>query len=182
MATEKVGPPTISLTGPWSPYIAGAGLGLIAAGSLAFFGRPLGASGAYQSLASYAGRAVAPESAFFTVIRPARVDWQAFVLAGVFLGALVAAALSRQLRLRWMPEPAWERAFGPSRARRWSLVFLGAFLVEIGAAIAGGCTSGLAVSGGVALAPGAFVFMAGMFATGIPTAIIVARRRRGGST
>jgi hypothetical protein len=164
----------------WSPYAAGAGLGLIAATSLVFFQRPLGASGAYQSLASYAGRALAPDSTFFTMIRPAQVDWPTFLLVGVFLGALASSILSGELRLRWMPEPAWERAFGPSRALRWSLVFAGAVLIEIGAAIAGGCTSGLAVSGGVVLSPGAFVFMAGMFAAGIPTAVLIARRARKG--
>lgn len=165
----------------WSPYVAGAGLGLVAATSLAFFGRPLGASGAYQNLASYVGRVLAPDSAYFNVIRPAQIGWPVILLVGVFLGALVSSLLSGEFRLRWMPDSHWQEAFGSSRALRFSLVFLGAFLIEIGAAIAGGCTSGLAISGGVVLSPGAFVFMAGMFAAGIPTAVLVARRARGGS-
>jgi hypothetical protein len=57
------------------------------------------------------------------------------------------------------------------------LVFIGAILLEYGAGVAGGCTSGLAIWGGLQLAPAAFVFMGGMFATGILTALIVYRRR-----
>jgi hypothetical protein len=162
----------------WSPYLAGAGLGLVAAVSLAFFGRPLGASGAYQSLASYLGRVLWPESTFFTVLRPAELSFPTYVLAGVFLGALVSSLLSGEFRLRFLPDSGWQEAFGDSRALRGALVFVTAIFIEIGAAIAGGCTSGLAVSGGVALAPGAFVFMAGMFAAGIPTAVLVARRAK----
>ncbi len=162
----------------WSPYAAGAGLGLIAAVSLAFFGQRLGASGAYQGLAAYAGRALLPRSVYFTRIVEAQVGWQAYVVIGVLLGALLSSLASGDFRIRVVPDAGWREAFGPRPAVRWALAFLGAFLVEVGASIAGGCTSGLAVSGGVVLAPGAFVFMAGMFAAGIPTAVLVARRAR----
>lgn len=160
----------------WSPYAAGAGLGLVSAVSLAIYGRPLGASGAYQNLAAYAGRVLFPNDVFFKTVMPPRVEWQSFVLIGVFLGALVSSLASRDFQLRWMPDERWTDRFGRSRALRWALAFAGAFLVEIGAGIAGGCTSGLAISGGVVLAPAAFLFMAGMFAAGIPTAMLIGRR------
>jgi hypothetical protein len=57
------------------------------------------------------------------------------------------------------------------------LGFLGAIVLEYGAGIAGGCTSGLAISGGMLLAPAAFLFIAGMFASGIFTALIIYRNR-----
>lgn len=162
----------------WSPYVAGAGLGLVAAVSLAIFGQRLGASGAYQNLAAYAGRVLFPRSVFFNVLVPAEVGWQGYLLIGVLLGAFASSLASGTFRIRFMPDAGWREAFGPSRGTRWALAFLGAFLVELGASIAGGCTSGLGVSGGVVLSPGAFVFMAGMFAAGIPTAVLVARRAR----
>ena len=133
---------------------------------------------AYLRLAAYAGRAIAPANVYFGVVAPPEIGWQAALLVGVFCGSLVSALLGGELRLRWVPESGWREVFGTSRATRWALAFAGAFLIEVGAGIAGGCTSGLAVSGGVTLAPGAFVFMAGMFAAGIPTALLVARRRR----
>jgi hypothetical protein len=111
-------------------------------------------------------------------VRPPSLGFPELVLLGVLFGALVASLLSGTFRLRWMPDDGWVQAWGPRRSTRFALVFAGAFLIEVGAAIAGGCTSGLAVSGGVVLSPGAFVFMAAMFAAGIPTALLVARRAR----
>ena len=51
------------------------------------------------------------------------------------------------------------------------------FHLEYAAGIAGGCTSGLAISGGMLLVPAAFLFIAGMFASGIVTALIIYRKR-----
>ena len=70
-----------------------------------------------------------------------------------------------------------ETGLRPGRWKRWLALFVGAIILEYGAGIAGGCTSGLAISGGMQLAPSAFLFMAGMFASGIPTAMILYRRR-----
>jgi hypothetical protein len=50
-------------------------------------------------------------------------------------------------------------------------------ILEYGAGIAGGCTSGLAISGGMLLAPAAFIFIGGMFISGIFTALIVYGKR-----
>jgi hypothetical protein len=57
------------------------------------------------------------------------------------------------------------------------LLFVGAIIVEYAAGIAGGCTSGLAISGGMLLVPAAFLFIAGMFISGIVTALIVYGKR-----
>ena len=71
----------------------------------------------------------------------------------------------------------WKAIFGPQTWKRWVLAFLGAIILEYAAGIAGGCTSGLAISGGMLLAPAAFLFIAGMFASGIVTALIIYRKR-----
>ena len=76
-----------------------------------------------------------------------------------------------------MPDQQWTAVFGRSRARRWAVMFFGAIVLEIGAGIAGGCTSGLAISGGMLLAPAAFIFIGAMFASGIATAALLYRGR-----
>jgi hypothetical protein len=160
----------------WSAYTAGALLGVVVSVSMALLGRRLSGSGAYQELAGPLGRALQPSSVYWTqVIRPGE-HWNSLVLAGAILGAFSAASLGKRFRLRWMPDSQWASAFGPSVRTRWSLAFIGALLTGIGAGVAGGCTASLAVSGGAALAPGAFAFMAGMFAAGIPTARLIYRR------
>jgi uncharacterized membrane protein YedE/YeeE len=96
--------------------------------------------------------------------------WPVWVVLGIFAGAYASAKLSGTANKRWLPETQWQARFGGRRTTRLAIAFVGALLVQVGAGIAGGCTSGLAISGGALLAPSAFLFMAGMFAAGIPTA------------
>ncbi len=161
----------------WSPYAAGAVLGLVVTASMAL-GHRLSGAGAYQELGSFVGRALAPSALYFTRIVPPKLGWDVWVLVGAALGAFVASLGSGTFRVRTMPDRLWESAFGPSLTKRWLLAFVGSVLTAYGAGIAGGCTASLAVSGGAALAPGAFAFMAGMFAGGIPLALWVFRRVR----
>ena len=159
----------------WSPYASGAMLGVVVTVSMAVFGRRLSGSGAYQELAGPLGRALFPSSVYWTqVIRPTE-HWNSVVLVGAVAGASIAALLGGRFRIRWLPDSQWADAFGPAIGKRWLIAFIGAALTALGAGIAGGCTASLAVSGGAALSPGAFAFMAGMFAAGIPTAWLVYR-------
>jgi len=160
----------------WSAYAAGSLLGLVATISTVAFQRRLSGSGAYQELAGPLGRALSPNSVYWTqVVRPTE-HWNSLVLAGAVVGALIAALLGGRFRIRWLPDSQWLEVFGKSIGKRWLIAGLGAALTGLGAGIAGGCTASLAVSGGAALAPGAFAFMAGMFASGIPTARLIYRR------
>ena len=160
----------------WSPYFAGALLGLLVAVSMALFEHRLSGGGAYQYIGGRLGRILAPHSAFFRYVLPDRADWDLVTVGGAVLGAFIAARSSRTFRIRTMPDSGWQAVFGSSVGVRWILSFVGAALTGIASGIAGGCTASLAVSGGAALAPGAFAFMAGMFAGGIPTAWFVYRR------
>lgn len=167
-----------------TPYVAGALLGVTAAVSIALFAHPLGASGAVAQISGLVARRITPHSVYWGfVIRPG-FGWPGWMLTGVLVGAFVSARLRGPVQLRAIPERGWIDAFGPSVALRWALGFLGAAIVQFGAGIAGGCASGLAISGGVVLAPAAFVFMAAMFAGGIPVALFVGhlRERRRGRT
>ncbi len=169
----------------WSPYIAGVLLGLIAIAVAAVSSVlqdpaiALGASGAFESLFGGLAGLAAPDWAskllYFRAVRLPGVTWEVVLLAGVFVGGALGAFSSRTWKLRWMPEKQWAGNYGPSRLKRWLMVFFGCIVLEYGAGIAGGCTSGLAIWGGLQLAPAAFLFMAGMFASGIATALIVYR-------
>jgi hypothetical protein len=161
-----------------SAYVAGALLGVLVAFSEVVYARPLAVSGAFDKLAAYLGRWLFPTSQYYGQIMKPGITWQVWVVCGVLIGSWASSRWSGQARLRWLPDTQWEARFGSSRQLRLLVAFIGAALVQIGAGIAGGCTSGLAISGGAALAPGAFLFMAGMFASGIPTAWLWYRGRR----
>jgi hypothetical protein len=163
----------------WSPYAAGAGLGLVATVSLAVFDKRLSGAGVYQHLSGYAGRVLDPGSVYFRYVVPTGLTFEVWLAIGTFCGAFVSALLGGQFRVRSMPDSQWAQVFGPSVVKRWLIVFAGTMLLEIAAGIAGGCTASLAVSGGAVLAPGAFLFMAAMFAGGIPAARLLYRKREG---
>jgi hypothetical protein len=162
----------------WSPYAAGALLGIVVAVSMAAFGHRLSGGGAYQQMAVPAGRALSHASVYFNRVLPGAARWELSGLAGALLGAFASARLAGTFRFRTMPDCGWTEVFGTSVTKRWVIGFLGAALTEVAAGIAGGCTASLAVSGGAALAPGAFAFMAAMFVGGIPTAWFLHRRGR----
>ena len=154
----------------WSPYAGGVLLGLVVGFSEVVYGRPLAASGAFDKLAAYLGRWLFPSSQYYRHIMAPEITWQVWLVVGVLAGSFASSQLSGEARWRWLPDTQWQQRFGATRKLRLALAFTGAVLVQVGAGIAGGCTSGLAISGGAALAPAAFLFMAGMFAGGIPTA------------
>ena len=162
----------------WSPYLAGTLLGLVTAISMAGFGRRISGSGCYQALSGYVGRLLAPAGVYWQYVVTTGVTWEVLLTVGMFAGALASAVAGGQFAIRTMPDTQWTDVFGPSVVKRWLLVFVGTAILEYAAGIAGGCTAGLAVSGGAVVAPGAFLFIAGMFAGGIPLALWLYRKPR----
>jgi uncharacterized protein len=167
----------------WSPYVAGIMLGVVGVLGVWLSDNLLGASGAFEHVVAMIGKAVAPvafDNMYFNFIMPPGITYSVILLVGVFFGGMLAAATSGTLQ--WgkkgsaNSDAQWKQVFGPQVWKRWVIAFFGAILLEFAAGIAGGCTSGLAISGGMLLAPAAFIFIAGMFASGILTALIVYRR------
>lgn len=155
----------------WTPYVAGGALGIVFAGSLLAFGRPLGVSAGVQQGARLVTGALGPGTGSPSP-RSSAALWPLWVLVGVAVGG----ASSSWLRAR-SGIPAPTIAAGEKRTRNWLVAFGAGMLLQVAATIGGGCTSGLALSGGIVLAPAAFVFMAGMFIGGIPTAWVAAHLR-----
>jgi uncharacterized membrane protein YedE/YeeE len=165
----------------WSPYLAGVLLGLTGIFSVVAFNRLLSASGPVAILTSTVFNSLFPAAAsksmYFQYIMPSGIGWEVILLVGIAVGGFLGAITSKSFKIRWNQDPVWVKIFGPQRWKRWLIGFIGAVIVQFGAGVAGGCTSGLAISGGMLLAPAAFLFMAGMFASGIIVALVVYRRR-----
>lgn len=147
------------------PYLAGAGLGLVLLAAFVVAGRGLGASGAFSSSAAGLVDALSPEharsSAFFSPYLagegPFR-DWLLAEIAGVALGGFASALVAGRLRREV------ERGPRSSRAMRIASAFAGGAVMGLGAALARGCTSGLALTGGALLSVGSWLFMLAAFA------------------
>jgi len=164
----------------WSPYAAGVLLGVIGVLAVWMSDSLLGASGAFENLAGMFGKALAPalfDNLYFNFIMPPGITWGVVLLLGVFFGGMFGAWSSNTLKLRFNDDAQWRTIFGAQNWKRWLAAFAGAIILEYGAGIAGGCTSGLAISGGMLLAPAAFIFIGAMFASGILTALLVYKKR-----
>lgn len=168
----------------WSPYVAGILLGVVGVLAVWLSNSLLGASGAFETLAGWAGKFIAPalfDNMYFNFIMPPGLNWNLVLFGGIFMGGFIGAATSGTLlwgkKNSANSDEQWKHIFGPQIWKRWLLAFIGAIILEYGAGIAGGCTSGLAISGGMLLAPAAFIFIGGMFASGILTALIIYRKR-----
>jgi hypothetical protein len=157
----------------WSPYAAGILLGIVGILTVVLAHALLSESGAFENLAAYIGKAISPSSTYFNYVMPAAITYPVVLMVGVFFGGMLGALSSGTFKIRTMDSEQWKGAYGKQTWKRWLVLFAGGIVVEYAAGIAGGCTSGLAISGGMLLAPAAFLFIAGMFASGIVTARIV---------
>jgi len=164
----------------WSPYAAGALLGIVGILTVVLSNKLLGASGGFENIAGLFGKAVAPaafNNTYFNFVMPAGITYSVILLVGIFFGGMLGAFSSGTFKFRTMDDAQWKTAYGSQPWKRWAMLFFGAILLEYAAGIAGGCTSGLAISGGMLLAPAAFLFIGGMFASGILTALVVYGKR-----
>ncbi len=163
----------------WNPYACGVGLGLVLLSTFVVMGHGLGASGAVGSLAAAAVEVAASGQARSNPYLGAFIEegggaplrsWIVFEVAGIFVGAFLSAALSGRIRRRIDRGPRIDRG---GRIRR---AFGGGGLMAFGAALAGGCTSGLALTGGALLSVGAWAFMIALFVAGFATAPLFRRQ------
>jgi uncharacterized protein len=164
----------------WSPYVAGILLGIVGVLAVWLSNSLLGASGAFETVAGMIGKALAPklfDTMYFNFIMPPGFTWGIVLFLGTIVGGGLGALTSKTWKISVDGDPQWKAIFGPQTWKRWLLAFIGAVILEYGAGIAGGCTSGLAISGGMLLAPAAFIFIGGMFASGILTTLVIYRRR-----
>ena len=171
--------------GGWSPYLAGALVGVLAIFSVyattQWMGKTnyLGASTTFVRAAGLLERTVFPDrvaaNEYFTKEK-VRVDWQFMLVLGIFFGALIASTTDKSFKLESVP-PTWEERFGPSVAKRGAGAFLGGIVAMMGARMADGCPSGHGLSGMMQLSVSAFVALVMFFAVGVVVAGFIYRRR-----
>lgn len=152
----------------WNPYVAGSLTGLLSVASAWFAGKYFGASTTFVRAATAVEQAVAPEHAStlaYLVKHAAKMDWQAYFIVGIFLGALAAALLFGDFRMEAVP-PMWRKRFGGSPIKRGAVAFIGGVIAIYGARLADGCPSGHGLSGTLQLAVSGFIALFFFFAAG----------------
>jgi hypothetical protein len=160
-----------------NPYIVGVGIGLLIILSFFVTGRGLGAIGAFSSFVASIVNAIAPDHAasnevyagYLSGAKSPLKDWVVLEIAGVCLGGLISGLVSGRFKFEVIKGPRI------SSLTRLLLAFSGGMLMAFAAKLTRGCTSGLALSGGAVLSPGAWVFMFSVFIGGYSIAFLLRR-------
>ena len=160
---------------PTNPYIAGIFLGLTLLASFLILGAGLGASGGLARISAFLEGLVFPSHTLATEYFGAWGKhplnyYLVFMLGGIFIGGLVSAMMSRRIQV------GVERGKSGPLPLRLFFAALGGILSGFASRLAGGCTSGQALSGSALLLSGSIVFLICVFAGGYATAWLVRRQ------
>ncbi|WP_339740681.1 YeeE/YedE thiosulfate transporter family protein, partial [uncultured Sunxiuqinia sp.] len=141
-----------------------AGIALAVLNAIVFsgitFNRPIGASTTYPYLADILTGTTT--NTYFESIKGSG-SWELIFLAGAFISGLILSLLRKDFKLTLIHKN-WKKYKGTSAPKRIIWAFTGGFIMIFGARMAGGCTSGHIVSGGMQLALSSLVFAVFVFA------------------
>jgi hypothetical protein len=161
----------------WSPYIAGAGIGILSCLALVLADRPLGCSTAFVKARGLIGKVFSAEKTekmeYYQEIVP-QMDWAFMIIPGIIIGAFLSSVLSGTFHVIWVPA-LWESVFGGNAVLRIIVALVGGILLGFGARWAGGCTSGHGISGSIQLSLASMITAACFFAGGIAVAVLLYR-------
>ena len=135
-----------------------SGIGLALLNAVVFLevlsNRIIGASTAYPYVADVITGNTGND--YFSKIK-APGQWEVFFLAGAFVSGIIISLLRKEFKITLI-HSSWEKYKGNSATKRIIWSFIGGFILIFGARMAGGCTSGHVLSGGMQLAVSSLVF------------------------
>jgi len=122
--------------------------------------RPIGASTSYPWLSDIIA-GFSDNSYFNKISTPGA--WEGIFLLGAMIAAFVGALVKNDFKFI-MVHDNWKKYKNSSSVSRALWAFVGGFILIFGARMAGGCTSGHIISGGMQLAASSIVFGVFVFA------------------
>lgn len=153
--------------GAWSPYLAGALIGVLTWFTFSLSDKPIGASSAYATLAGLVGKALAPRHTMklaYYQETPPKVSWELVFVLSAILGSFVSATSGGEYAAKWVPD-LWSMKHP---VESYPLVaVMGGVLMAFGARLAGGCTSGHGISGALQGSLGSWISLICFFLGGI---------------
>ncbi|MBN1376300.1 MAG: YeeE/YedE family protein [Dehalococcoidia bacterium] len=153
----------------WSPYLVGAGIGVLSWFTWLVSNEPIGCSTSFSRIAGmierlFRGKKV-EQKLYYQEVKP-EIDWQMMLVIGIVIGALISALLSGDFHLQWIPS-IWSLNFGDDIAIRLIVALIGGILLGFGSRWADGCTSGHGISGTMQLAVSSWISAICFFIGGI---------------
>jgi len=140
-----------------------SGIGLAVLNAVVFLevvsNRIIGASTAYPYVADLI-TGTTSNNYFSKIEQPGQ--WEVLFLTGAFISGIVISLVRKEFKITLIHNN-WEKYKGNSATKRILWSFIGGFILIFGARMAGGCTSGHILSGGMQLAVSSLVFAAFVF-------------------
>jgi hypothetical protein len=165
---------SLDYPGPaWSPYVVGAGIGVLSWLTFYFSDKPIGASSFYAQVSGFIGKLFAKrhtQSLAYFKDNPPLVGWGFVFVLSTIVGGAIAAITGDEFANAWLP-PMWKARFGDSIALRAVVAIGGGVLMAFGARLAGGCTSGHGISGTMQLNVASWIAVICFFIGGIAVAM-----------
>ncbi|MBF0557101.1 MAG: YeeE/YedE family protein [Nitrospirae bacterium] len=163
----------------WWPIPAGIAFALVEVLSFYLSDRPLGITRGFTAMGSMCESLIYPVHAekvsYWGIYEPV-IDWTMALILGTTIGSFLSSRYSGDFKLNFVPY-LWSFSKGKSVAKRWFWAFAAGVVMGFAARIAGGCVSGLLISGVVQLAPAGFIFMMSLWVGGVVTTFLFYRTR-----
>jgi len=159
----------------WSPFLVGAGIGVLSWFAFWSAEHPLGITTAFEHTSAFVLESTIPdiaESNSYYKENSPKIGWEWMLVVGVFFGSLLSSFASGDRDAHAVP-PLWKSRFGSSVPIRMTIAMLSGGLMMFGARLALGCTSGHGISGNLQLAASSWLFSLIFFTTAIVTAFVV---------
>lgn len=141
-----------------------SGIGLAVLNAIVFLSagtnRIIGASTAYPYVADLITGTT--QNSYFPKTQ-APGQWEVLFLTGAFISGFIISLFRKEFKITLI-HSNWEKYKGKSSAKRITWAFIGGFLIIFGARMAGGCTSGHVISGGMQLSLSSLMFSIFVFA------------------
>lgn len=158
-----------------SPYLAGALAGIAAVLALWAVELQFGVTPFYGYIAKPLRAlciSISDPGVWAELAQKMQFRVHSYFAIGIPIGAALSAWLANDWKLTAVPSE-WAKRFGPSTKRRLVWAFIGGFIALFGVRMAGGCPSGLGMSGIIGLSAGGFLGLAMFFAGGVLTAWLI---------
>ncbi len=157
-------------TGKWSSYLSGTIIAFFFVLALYILDSPTGMSDAYIMTSEYCENSIHARA----VQELPFLDWQTGFLGGIFIGALIAAIVGGDWKLRMIPESSGKTWIASAGATVLTGL-VGGFLVMLGLQLAGDSFLGQ-WAGAIQLSTGAWVFFVSVMIWGIIFTAIIASK------
>ena len=158
-----------------SPYIVGAGIGMLSWLTFLLSKKPVGCSTAFARSSGMIERLFRGDRVlsmpYYEKFAPV-VDWEWMFVLGIVFGALISSLLSGDFTWQMVPQ-RWAESFGSNTWTRLAAALTGGICLGFGARWAGGCTSGHGISGTLQLALSSWVAAICFFLGGIASAYVL---------